>query len=158
MAEPTLREVLEELRKRRGIPTRDELEGADAFAGDLSAPARKVFAGRRRNGKTTALLRESARMQAYIIVPTFQDAQVLAQQARALGLDIPFPVTLEEARRAGPSAQGFLVHDVDRLLESILQRPVYGMSVTGTPVTQALDHVAAAPPNEAPTPGTPRGA
>lgn len=56
----------------------------------------QLIVGGRRSGKTSLLLRESAKTGIYILVANRQRALELSKQAKDLGYNIPFPITLEE--------------------------------------------------------------
>ena len=85
-----------------------------------------VIVGPRQNGKTTELIRLSAARDEYIIVPTLDMAQVVAKQARAMGLRIPYPVAFcELSRQARPNGEVL----VD---ESLSIKPVDVMAVQGS--------------------------
>ena len=85
-----------------------------------------VIVGPRQNGKTTELIRLSAARDEYIIVPTLDMAQIVAKQARDMGLRIPYPVVFcELSRQARPNGEVL----VD---ESLSIKPVDVMAVHGS--------------------------
>ena len=84
--------------------------------------------GNRQTGKTERLLRHAAEKWVYIVVPTPERARWLAQKARTMALDIPFPICYEEVRRGGfgVGVRWVAFDDVDELLSLL---------VGGVPVT-----------------------
>ena len=56
----------------------------------------KILQGGRRSGKTLALIQESARTGIYIMVANRERALQISNQAREMGYNIPFPVTVHE--------------------------------------------------------------
>ena len=91
-----------------------------------------VIVGPRQNGKTTELIRLSAARDEYIIVPTFDMAQVVAKQARAMGLRIPYPVAFCELPCQSRFIGEVLVDESQRILEQVIGKPVDVMAVHGS--------------------------
>ena len=56
----------------------------------------KIIVGKRRSGKTTEVIKESAATGMCILVPNRGMALNLANYAQKLGLHIPFPITVRE--------------------------------------------------------------
>lgn len=56
----------------------------------------KILQGGRSSGKSLALIQESARTGIYIMVANRKRALQLSGQARKMGYNIPFPVTVQE--------------------------------------------------------------
>ena len=83
----------------------------------------QVIMGGRRSGKTAELIKRSAENGIYILVSNRARASQIADQARAMGYNIPFPVTLEEYYRshgfAGSSIRrdGLYIDDVKDVLQ-----------------------------------------
>jgi hypothetical protein len=95
----------------------------------------KVIAGDRGTGKTVALIRESAKTGAYIVVAHQRLASWTAEKAREMGLKIPFPITFDEFLD-GRSTYGrgmeyhVLIDDVNLLLLRLARSiPIDGFSV-----------------------------
>lgn len=86
----------------------------------------QIIIGGRGSGKTAELIKRSAESGAYIIVSSRARASQIADQARAMGYDIPFPVTLEEYYRshgfAGSSIRrdGVYIDNVEDILGRML--------------------------------------
>lgn len=55
-----------------------------------------IYVGARCSGKTATLIMKSAETGAYILVATKQQAHAVYKQAKEMGYDIPFPVTVSE--------------------------------------------------------------
>lgn len=94
----------------------------------------KIIARPRQAGKTTDLIKLAAEHFAYIVCVSHEHAYQLATQARAAGLDIPFPLTFDEfieGRFFGKGVRGFVIDDVDMLLSRMAHGvPVLAMSAT----------------------------
>lgn len=86
----------------------------------------QVIMGGRRSGKTAELIKKSAESGTYILVSSRARASQIFDQARAMGLAIPFPVTLEEYYRshgfAGSSIRrdGVYIDNVEDVLRRML--------------------------------------
>lgn len=92
----------------------------------------KIVIGGRQSGKTAALIKESADTGRYILVTNKQRQRQVFDQARDMGYDIPFPVTLEDYFRShfrGSSLQrdGILIDD----MQDVLQYMFSGVPVVG---------------------------
>lgn len=59
----------------------------------------ELIVGSRGSGKTAELIKRSAKDGIYIMTGTRRQAQCIFQQARDMGYNIPFPVTLEDYHR-----------------------------------------------------------
>ena len=55
-----------------------------------------IYVGGRGSGKSTTLIKKSAETGAYILVATKCQARAVYRQAKEMGYDIPFPVTVSE--------------------------------------------------------------
>ena len=91
-----------------------------------------VIVGPRQNGKTTELIRLSAERDEYIIVPTLAMAQVVARQARDMGLRIPYPVAFSQLPCQSRFIGEVLVDESQRILEQVIGKPVDVMAVHGS--------------------------
>lgn len=80
----------------------------------------KLIFGDRRSGKTTELIKESARTGAYIVVPTRNDARNVFGAAKEMGLNIPYPLTVNEMIYESPSSyifqKGILIDDLEEVI------------------------------------------
>lgn len=94
----------------------------------------KLIVEGRRSGKTTKAILESAKTGIPILVPHREMARHIQQQARDAGVDIPYPVTLEEwskARFRGTDAKpGLIIDEGLILLEKILGAHVHMITVS----------------------------
>lgn len=96
-----------------------------------------ITIGERCSGKTTKLIKRSAYEGVHILVATRNRAKDLDQNAKRMGLNIPFPVTVDEYlkgnRFAGSSIRrdGLLIDDADDVLQQIFA----GISIKEVTVT-----------------------
>ena len=76
--------------------------------------------GDRRSGKTTELIKESARTGAYIVVSCKNEARNVFRLSKELGLNIPYPLTVNEMIYESPSSyifqKGILIDNLERIL------------------------------------------
>lgn len=93
--------------------------------------------GESRSGKTTRLIERSAKEGIYILVANKEIARCVADQAKEMGLDIPYPVTLDEYLRGnkfqGSSIRrdGLLIDDLDMVLDLLFRGiPIRGVTLT----------------------------
>lgn len=87
-------------------------------------------------GKTAELIKRSAESGIYILVANPKRAEIIAKQARDMGLYIPFPVTLKEWLRSdtkfhGSSIRrdGLLIDDIDDVIKELFS-PIEIKAVT----------------------------
>lgn len=85
-----------------------------------------VYIAGRQTGKTTYLIRISAKTGAVIVAPTYQMAKYIDQMARELGLDIPRPISVLEWAQMVAGKQ---VHPEQRYLVDELQMVLNQMHV-----------------------------
>lgn len=85
-----------------------------------------ILQGGRNSGKTLALIKESARTGIYIMVSNRERALQLSRQAREMGYNIPFPVTVQEwlqspNRFSGSIIRrdGIYIDDIDEVFRTI---------------------------------------
>lgn len=80
----------------------------------------KLILGDRRSGKTTELIKESARTGAYIVVSCKNEARDVFRLSKELGLNIPYPLTVNEMIYESPSSyifqKGILIDNLERIL------------------------------------------
>lgn len=83
-------------------------------------------------GKTTELIMRSARDWLYIVTSTRDEAYRIAQQAKQAGVDIPFPLTIDEflKKQYSPLLKGFLIDNADAILQSMSRIPIHAISLT----------------------------
>ena len=58
---------------------------------------KKVLIGPPKSGKTTELIKLSAKEGGYIVCRSFKEVDQIAAEAKMIGLNIPFPMTYREA-------------------------------------------------------------
>ena len=86
-----------------------------------------VVIGERCSGKTTRLIERSAKEGIYILVANKEMARCVADQAKDMGLEIPYPVTVGEYLRGnkfqGSSIRrdGLLIDDLDMVLDLLFR-------------------------------------
>ena len=90
----------------------------------------------RGNGKTTELIKRSAATQTYILTVNKQRAHAVFWQAREMGLDIPYPVTIDEYFSThgftGSFIKSIYIDDADDVLKHIFCRVnVEAITITG---------------------------
>lgn len=80
----------------------------------------------RGKGKTTELIKRSAATQTYILTTNKQRARAVFLQAREMGLDIPYPVTIDEYFSThgftGSFIKSVYIDDADDVLKHIFCR------------------------------------
>ena len=106
----------------------------------------KYLIGERCSGKTTRLILRSAEEQLYILTSTKHRAQAIFDNARNMGLDIPFPVTLDEYLRGnkfqGSSIRrdGILIDDLDDVIRTLFSSiPIHEVTLTDHGNVERLD-------------------
>ena len=96
----------------------------------------------RGNGKTTELIKRSAATQTYILAANKQRARAIFLQARERGLDIPYPVTIDEYFSThgftGSFIKSIYIDDADDVLKHIFYR-VRIEAITITDETESED-------------------
>ncbi len=80
----------------------------------------KLIFGDRRSGKTTELIKESARTGAYIVVSCKNEARDVFRLSKELGLNIPYPLTVNEMIYESPSSyifqKGILIDNLEEIV------------------------------------------
>ena len=94
----------------------------------------KIIVDKRRTGKTTKAIEESARTFKYILVPNRVMAKCIFKQALDMGIDILFPVTIDEVLNKHVSHHsketGFIIDEGLMLLETILGAHVHMITIS----------------------------
>jgi hypothetical protein len=99
----------------------------------------KIITGDKGTGKTVALIQESAKTKAYIVVSDRHHAAWVERKAHEMGLKIPFPLTYDEfldgrANYGRGMKYAVLIDDVNLLLLYLARSiPIDGFSVTISP-------------------------
>jgi hypothetical protein len=72
----------------------------------------------RQAGKTTDAIKRAAERWLYIVVINKQEQRRVFEEAKRMGLDIPFPITFEEFTRGqfGRGIRGFIIDNLDMCL------------------------------------------
>lgn len=96
-----------------------------------------IIIGKRGYGKTTKLIRRSSEENIYILTKDGLIAKRIAKMAKEMGLDIPYPVTVNEYflgdRFKGSSIRrdGLLIDDADEVLKCIFDGiPIKEITIT----------------------------
>ena len=96
----------------------------------------KIIVGKRRSGKTTDAIKESAATGRYILVPNRAMALNLANYARELGLHIPFPITVREWQKGvAPNVKrrGVIIDEGLIMLEQLLETHIHMITISERP-------------------------
>ena len=90
----------------------------------------------RQAGKTTEIIKRAAEEFLYIIVVNRHEADRVFAQAKDMGLDIPFPVTIQElmgSKATGIKVNGVAIDNAELILRHIVESwtlsPVKVMSI-----------------------------
>lgn len=93
----------------------------------------KIVTGEMQSGKTTELIKMAARDYLYIVCPTFQRCEAVANHAIDLGLKIPFPVSFREflENKVGYflHSKGVLIDDLDSCIATYSRTPILAVSI-----------------------------
>lgn len=84
----------------------------------------KIIIKGRGEGKTTELIKESAKTGKYILTADRERVCHIDKMAKSMGLHIPFPITVEEAMRyrfRDSFIKSILIDDADDVLKMIFQ-------------------------------------
>ena len=79
-----------------------------------------IIYGGRGSGKTSALIKISKATGLYIMCASREGVEIVARQARDMGIEIPYPIFLGELRRGQRKIGKVLVDDLDAVLEGAL--------------------------------------
>ena len=96
----------------------------------------EIILGKRNSGKTTELIKRSAKDGIYILTNTSAQARLIFDQAKRMGYDIPFPVSWNDFTRTaflGSSIRkdGLLIDQADMLLSRIFGNiPIHAVTWT----------------------------
>lgn len=78
-------------------------------------------------GKTTQLIKKSAKSGDYIVCHRLDEAKQIKYEAKQMGLDIPLPITYSEfveKRYHGRKISGFLIDNLEMFLQYLSSVPV----------------------------------
>ncbi|WP_051359544.1 hypothetical protein [Paucisalibacillus globulus] len=87
----------------------------------------KLIGGKRYCGKTTRLIQRASEEQLYILCSNETMARMIFRQAQDMGLEIPFPVTVNDLPLKGYMKE-VLVDEVEMVLSQLVGKRVIGMS------------------------------
>ena len=94
----------------------------------------KIYIGERCSGKTTKLIKESAKTGYTIVVANRGMADCVVDQAKRMGLAIPTPLTIRQCNSGalrGRHVEGILIDELDMVFDVIFNNiPVEGVTVT----------------------------
>jgi hypothetical protein len=93
----------------------------------------EIIVRSRQGGKTTELIRRAAESGGYIVCTDQRRAWQIAEHAREMGLNIPFPLTASEWQKRSyhpPGVRGLLFDDLDRIIQSMTAVPVLAATWT----------------------------
>ena len=83
----------------------------------------KIVRMGRQEGKSTELIKLASENWYYILCLDRRRATYLFEQARRMGLDMPFPITVNELPLNSPYIRGLLIDDVDHVLQKLVGIP-----------------------------------
>lgn len=88
----------------------------------------------RRAGKTTEIIRKAAETFSYIVCKDREESRRVVEQAEKMGLDIPFPITVDEfigGQFFGKGIKGFYIDNAELILERLTRGvPLKSISIT----------------------------
>lgn len=73
----------------------------------------KIIRAGRGKGKTTELVKRSSKEHKYIICKDFQRVEVIERTAERLGVNIPFPITVNELPLKSKFIGSILIDDIE---------------------------------------------
>ena len=82
-----------------------------------------ILAGRQ-TGRTTELIKKAAENHKYIVCCDLRRAHFIANMARDFGLNIPFPVTIQELPIRSRWIDDVYIDDADILLQYIIGKHI----------------------------------
>ena len=102
-----------------------------------------IYVGARCSGKTATLIMKSAETGAYILVATKQQAHAVYKQAKEMGYDIPFPVTVSEITTRWNyfdgsyiKKHGLLIDELQSVLDvAFCGIPIHGATLNADSIT-----------------------
>ena len=105
----------------------------------------------RASGKTTLLIKESARTGKPIIAPTNYSAKYIAEQAMEMGLKIPEPISANQfdcLMGRYNHVDGFLIDELDAVLANIFGKPIGKATYTIDKITCTPEQIVIKKPEE----------
>jgi len=89
----------------------------------------QMIGGRRVCGKTTELIKKANKDNLYIVCANMERVRAVANLARKMEVDIPFPISVEELPLKGFMKE-VLVDDAEAVLSALIGRRVIGASTS----------------------------
>lgn len=89
-----------------------------------------IACGRRGCGKTTELIKLASVNQLYIVCASRQRVEHVAQLARELELNIPYPISVDELPLRSGFIKEVLVDDMEDVLSAIIRKPIKAASTS----------------------------
>lgn len=92
----------------------------------------KIIYKERKKGKTTELIKLSAEHHNYIVCHSISEVYRINDEARKMGLNIPFPITYDEfikGKYYGKGVKGFLIDNAEMLLQYITKVPITAITI-----------------------------
>jgi hypothetical protein len=83
-------------------------------------------------GKTTQLIKKSAKSGNYIVCHAFDEANRIQYEAKQMGLDIPLPITYAEfieKRYSSRNISGFLIDNLEMFLQYLSKVPINAVTM-----------------------------
>jgi hypothetical protein len=100
------------------------------MADNKSSEGKEFMIGGKRNcGKTTEMIKTASENNLYIVCATRDRVRNVANMAKDMGLDIPYPISVEELPLRGYTNE-VLVDDVEDLLSRLIGKRIVGMSTS----------------------------
>lgn len=84
-----------------------------------------IMGGRRGCGKTTELIKIASEEGMYIVCASRQRAKYVADLARKMNLDIPYPISVDELPLKSQFIKEVLVDDIEDVLSALIGKPIY---------------------------------
>ena len=89
-----------------------------------------VIGGGRMVGKTTKLIKRASEEHLYILCPNKNMSRVIANQAKDMGLDIPYPITVDDLPLHSTHIDEILIDEVEMVLQQLIGKRIAGMSTS----------------------------
>ena len=93
-------------------------------------------------GKTTQLIKNSAKTGDYIVCHGLDEAHRIHYEAKQMGLAIPLPITHREfieKRYIGRNISGFLIDNIEMFIQSFSDVPVNAITIDLWPATIEIE-------------------
>lgn len=83
-----------------------------------------IAGGKRNCGKTTELIKLASVKHLYIVCASREKVRYVAQLAKDLEIDIPFPVSVDELPLRSGYIKEVLVDDIEEVLSYFIRKPI----------------------------------